>query len=391
MDRTLLGRLREAPVPRVVRFALIGTSGIAVNTGVLWALIELAGLPLLLAGALAIEAAICSNFVLNDGWTFHQTHRRRPWWLRGVAFHGTAALAAGINLSLLPLLVTVADVYYLAANLVAIALAAAVNYSGNALWTWRPAAPPPRAPEALHVADQRVVVVVPTYNEAGNVQRLMDAVLGLGPQYQLLFVDDASPDGTGDLLAERAAEDPRVHLIRRSGKLGLGTAYVAGFREALRLGADLVVQMDCDFSHDPADVPRLVAAAASSDVVVGSRYVPGGASVNWPWHRQLISRGTGLAYRALLGMPVRDLSGGFKCWRRQVLVELPLDEVRSRGFAFQIEMNYLCWRFGFAVSEVPVIFRDREQGVSKMSLGISLEGVALLWRLSLGTPTLRGG
>ncbi len=374
-------------MPRVVRFALIGASGVVVNTGVLWLLVNLAGLPLLVAGALAIEAAICSNFVLNDSWTFHQARRRRPWWARAVAFHGTAALAAGINLSLLALLAMVAGVHYLAANLVAIGMAAAVNYGGNALWTWRPAAPPASMPDRLEVDRQRVVVVVPTYNEAQNVRQLMDAVLALGPQYRLLIVDDSSPDGTGGLVAERAAVEPRVHLLRRPAKLGLGTAYVAGFREALRLRADLIVQMDSDLSHDPNDVPRLVAAASASDVVVGSRYVAGGGSVDWPWHRQLISRGVGLAYRALLGMPVRDLSAGFKCWRRQVLEALPLGDVRCRGFAFQIEMNYLCWRAGFAVTEVPVLFRDREYGRSKMSLGISLEGIALLWRLSLGTPS----
>jgi dolichol-phosphate mannosyltransferase len=386
MDGSFIQRIRQAPVPRVARFAIIGTSGVGVNTAVLWLLIELGGLPLLWAGALAIESAICSNFVLNDGWTFHQATRRRPWWQRAVAFHGTAALAAVINLSLLLLLATVAGMHYVAANLLAITLAAAVNYGGNALWTWRPAAPAARLPATIETARSQVVVVVPTYNEAQNVRRLTDAVLALGPQYRLLFVDDASPDGTGDIVEERAAREPRVRLLRRPSKLGLGTAYVAGFREGIRWGADLIVQMDSDFSHDPSDLPRLVAAAATSDVVIGSRYVAGGGSVNWPWQRQLISRGTGLAYRALLGLPQRDLSGGFKCWRRDVLEDLPLSDVRCRGFAFQIEMNYLCWRAGFAISEVPVLFRDREHGQSKMSVGISLEGAALLWRLALGTP-----
>ncbi|MEX0786510.1 MAG: glycosyltransferase, partial [Dehalococcoidia bacterium] len=276
--------------------------------------------------------------------------------------------------------------HYIAANLVAIAIAATVNYTGNALWTWRPAAPPARTPERMATGRQRVVVVVPTYNEAQNVRRLIAAVLGLGTHYQLLVVDDASPDGTGELVAEIAAGEPRLHILRRAGKLGLGTAYVAGFREALRLGAGLIVQMDSDLSHDPDDVPRLVAAAETSDVAIGSRYVAGGRSVNWPWRRLLVSRGTALAYRALLGMPVHDLSGGFKCWRREALENLALEDVRSRGFAFQIEMNYLCWRGGYAITEVPVVFRDREYGKSKMSLGISIEGATLLWRLALGTP-----
>jgi len=205
----------------------------------------------------------------------------------------------------------------------------------------------------------------------------------------VLVVDDASPDGTGEIVAAKAAAEPRLHLLRRKGKLGLGTAYVDGFLEAVRLGADLVLQMDCDFSHDPADLPRLAATAA--DMASGSRYVAGGRTVGWPWQRRLVSRGASLACRGLLGVPLRDATSGFKCWRRQVLEELPLQEVRCRGFAFQIEMSYLCWRAGYSMTEVPVTFVNRRQGRSKLSLAITLEVAALLWRLSLGTPSLRRG
>jgi dolichol-phosphate mannosyltransferase len=240
-------------------------------------------------------------------------------------------------------------------------------------------------------SDKRTIVVVPTYNEAGNVELLIDSILGQGPGFEVLIVDDASPDGTGELAAAKAAGEPRLHLMRRSGKLGLGTAYVAGFREALRLGADFIVQMDADLSHDPAELPRFVAAAEEADVVIGSRYVAGGRTPGWPWYRQLISRGLGLACRVLLRLPVKDPTAGFKCWRREVLEALPLDRVRCRGFAFQIEMNHMCWRAGYRIVELPVTFVDRQRGSSKMSLAISVEAAALLCRLSLSGVGPRRG
>jgi len=385
----LLRRLREAPLPRVARFALVGATGVGVNSGVLWLLKEGAGFPLAAASALAIETALWNNFLLNDAWTFHKERQRRPWWTRALAFHVTAATAAVLNLGLLLLLVAWPGLNYLVANLIAIGAAASVNYSLNTLWTWRPPAPRPRAMTPTAPPSGRKIVVVPTYNEAQNVERLIDAVLEQGPSYEVLIVDDASPDGTGGLVKTRAEREPRVHLLSRGGKLGLGTAYVDGFREAVRLGAELVIQMDCDLSHDPAALPRLAAAAAAADMVIGSRYVAGGRTTGWPWYRRLVSEGTSLACRALLGVPVHDVTGGFKCWRRRVLEALPLEEVRSRGFAFQIEMNYLCWREGYSIAEVPVNFVNRQHGRSKMSLAIGLETAALLWRLALGTPSLR--
>ena len=389
MAKGLLGRLRDAPLPRVARFAMVGATGVGVNSGMLWLLKEWAGFPLAAASALAIETALWNNFLLNDAWTFYKERQRRPWWTRALAFHVTAATAAVLNLGLLLLLVAWPGLNYLIANLIAIGAAASVNYGLNALWTWRPPAPRPRAVSVAGPPSGRRIVVVPTYNEAQNVEPLIDAVLAQGPSFEVLIVDDASPDGTGALVQARAEREPRVHLLSRGGKLGLGTAYVDGFREAVRLGADLVVQMDCDLSHDPAALPGLVEAAEKADLVIGSRYVAGGRTRGWPWYRRLVSEGTSLACRALLGLPVHDVTGGFKCWRRQVLEALPLEEVRCRGFAFQIEMNYLCWRQGYSIAEVPVTFVNRQRGRSKMSLAIGLETAALLWRLALGTPSLR--
>lgn len=377
-------------MPRVVRFALVGLSGVGVNSGMLWLLHDRVGLPLAAASALAIETAIWNNFLLNDAWTFASAGKqRRPWWTRALAFHLTAATAASINLGLLLALVAWPGLNYLVANLAAIAAAAGVNYGVSALWTWRPAHPLPRAGATAGPPSGKKIVVVPTYNEAQNVERLIDAVLGQGPDFELLIVDDGSPDGTGDLVARRAAREPRLHLLSRAGKLGLGTAYVDGFAEALRLGAQLVIQMDCDLSHDPDTLPLLVEAAREADVVIGSRYVLGGETVGCSWSRRLASRGMSLACRALLGIPVRDVTGGFKCWRREALQSLLREEVRSRGYAFQIEMNYLCWRAGYRVAEVPVTFVNRQLGRSKMSAAIALEAAALLWRLALGTPSLR--
>ena len=389
MAAGLLRRLRDAPLPRVARFALVGATGVGVNSGVLWLLKEGAGFPLAAAGALAIETALWNNFLLNDAWTFHKERQRRPWWTRALAFQVTSATAAVLNLGLLLLLVAWPGLNYLVANLIAIGAAASVNYGLNSLWTWRPPAPAQRAMTPAGPSSGRKIVVVPTYNEAQDVEKLIDVVLEQGPSYEVLVVDDASPDGTGGLVKTRAEREPRVHLLARGGKLGLGTAYVDGFREAVRLGAELIIQMDCDLSHDPAALPRLAEATAAADVVIGSRYVAGGKTTGWPWYRRLVSEGTSLACRALLGVPVHDVTGGFKCWRRQVLQALPLEEVRCRGFAFQIEMNYLCWREGYSIAEVPVNFVNRQHGRSKMSLAIGLETVALLWRLALGTPSLR--
>jgi dolichol-phosphate mannosyltransferase len=222
---------------------------------------------------------------------------------------------------------------------------------------------------------------VPTYNEHENLERMV-TVLGdvLGDDGVVLVIDDNSPDGTGEI-ADRLAEDHDwVHVLHRPQKEGLGPAYLAGFRRALELGADRIMEMDCDFSHNPADVPRLTAAAETADLVIGSRYVPGGGTRNWGLVRRLISRGGSLYAQLLLGVPIRDLTGGFKCYRRAVLETIDLDAIDSKGYAFQIETTYRTIRAGFRVAEVPIVFVDRQVGGSKMSKAIVLEAV---WKVPL--------
>jgi dolichol-phosphate mannosyltransferase len=205
--------------------------------------------------------------------------------------------------------------------------------------------------------------------------RALDA-LGVG----VLVIDDNSPDGTGDIADGLAAELPRVSVLHRERKEGLGPAYLAGFARALADGAELILEMDCDFSHDPADVPRLIAAAADADFVLASRYVEGGGTTNWGLLRRFISRGGSFYAQVLLGLRVRDLTGGFKCYRRAVLEALPLDEIHSKGYAFQIETTYRALRKGFSVREVPITFVDRVEGGSKMSRAIVLEAI---WKVPL--------
>jgi dolichol-phosphate mannosyltransferase len=235
----------------------------------------------------------------------------------------------------------------------------------------------------------RALVCLPTYNEHENLEPMLRA-LGeiLGADDGVLVIDDNSPDGTGKLADRLAAELDFVSVLHRGRKEGLGPAYLDGFRHALERGAELVLEMDCDFSHDPKDVPRLVEAAADSDLVLGSRYVPGGGVENWGQMRRFISAGGSWYARLLLGVPVRDLTGGFKCFRRAVLEALDLEAVHSRGYAFQIELTYRALRRGFRVREVPIRFVDREVGGSKMSRAIVLEAI---WKVPLLRLAALGG
>ena len=223
-----------------------------------------------------------------------------------------------------------------------------------------------------------VVVCLPTYNERENLEPMLRALGDKG--VHVLVIDDNSPDGTGQLADRLAQELDYVNVLHRPVKQGLGPAYLAGFRRALADGAELVLEMDCDFSHDPADVPRLVAAADDADVVLGSRYVSGGGVRNWGLVRRFISAGGSWYARVLLGTRVRDLTGGFKCYRRLVLETIDLDAVHSKGYAFQIETTYRALRAGFRVVEVPITFVDREDGTSKMSRAIVAEAI---WRVPL--------
>ena len=223
-----------------------------------------------------------------------------------------------------------------------------------------------------------VLVVVPTYNEAENIGQIIDAVLGSLPEATVLVVDDGSPDGTGAIVAGRTG--PRVHLLERSGKQGLGRAYVAGFTWGLERGYARVVEMDADFSHDPADLPALAAATENADVAIGSRYVPGGEVVGWSKGREFLSRFGNTYARTLLGFPYRDATSGFRCYRRSVLEDIRLDDVASEGYAFQIDMTYRAWRLGYAIREIPIAFRDRREGNSKMSRAIVAEAVTSVAR-----------
>jgi dolichol-phosphate mannosyltransferase len=229
-------------------------------------------------------------------------------------------------------------------------------------------------------------LILPTYNEAENLERLVRAVLPrlaeAAPDHRVLVVDDGSPDGTGEIADRLAAEHEQVAVMHRTAKEGLGRAYLAGFKHALAGGAELLLEMDSDFSHDPADVPRLIRAAADADLVIGSRYVPGGGVENWPFHRRALSRGGSLYARAFLGVPIRDLTGGFKCFHRRTLEGIDYLNTHADGYGFQIELTYRAYKAGFRVKEIPIVFREREHGTSKMTARIAAEAI---WKV----PALR--
>jgi dolichol-phosphate mannosyltransferase len=235
----------------------------------------------------------------------------------------------------------------------------------------------------MPLADAAVWLILPTYDEAENLEAIVSAVREkLPPSRRVLVVDDSSPDGTGEIADRLAAEHDDVEVLHRPRKEGLGPAYIAGFHRALDGGAELILEMDSDFSHDPAYLLRLIDAARSADLVIGSRYVQGGAVTDWGPLRKAISRGGSAYSRLVLGVPIADLTGGFKCFRREVLEAIDLDDVDSRGYAFQVEMTYRALRAGFRVAEVPITFRERRVGASKMSRGIIAEAI---WRV----PALR--
>ena len=228
---------------------------------------------------------------------------------------------------------------------------------------------------------RRAVICLPTYNERDNLAPIVTAIHASVPDVDVVVVDDASPDGTGAVADELAARDPRVKVLHRAGKAGLGKAYLAAFAWALERGYALVLEMDADFSHDPAHLPAILEAARDADLVLGSRYVPGGGTVNWGLGRKIVSRGGSMYARALLGVRVRDLTGGFKCFRREVLEAIDLASVECTGYAFQIELTYRALLRGFRVREVPITFRDRRVGQSKMSKGIVLEAMGKVWAM----------
>ncbi len=227
------------------------------------------------------------------------------------------------------------------------------------------------------------LVIIPTYNEKENIEKIIRKVFSLPGGYALLIVDDGSPDGTAAIVKNLQTEfGDRLHILERKGKLGLGTAYIAGFKWALQRDFEYIFEMDADFSHDPEDLNRLYeACSTSADVVVGSRYTRGGKVVNWPWDRIFISKGGALYTKLITWMPVNDPTAGFVCYKRKVLTTIPLDEVHFVGYAFQIEMKYRAWKLGFKIGEVPITFRDRKEGVSKMSGNIIKEAMYGVWKM----------
>ena len=228
----------------------------------------------------------------------------------------------------------------------------------------------------------RALVIVPTFNEKFNIARLIPSILAQDPSLEVLVVDDGSPDGTGAIVDAIAANNPRVHIIHRASKLGLGTAYLVGFRWALERKYDLVFEMDADFSHNPERLPEFLEAIKDADLVLGSRYQNGHVNVvNWPMSRLFLSYLANIYARSITGLPIFDTTGGFKCFRRNVLESIDLSSVKSNGYAFQIEMSYRVWKRGFRLVEIPIIFVDRTEGVSKMSKRIMREAIWMVWRL----------
>jgi dolichol-phosphate mannosyltransferase len=236
----------------------------------------------------------------------------------------------------------------------------------------------------------RALVIVPTYNERENIARLIETVLAQDARLEVLVVDDGSPDGTAEIVDGLRMESTRIHIIRRARKLGLGTAYVAGFRWALERDYDCVFEMDADFSHDPAHLSQFLRAIEHADLVLGSRYRQGKVTVvNWPIARLILSYFANVYARAVTGLPVWDATGGFKCFRRRVLESIDLSDVRSNGYAFQIEMSFRAWKQAFRIVEIPIVFVDRTEGQSKMSGAIVREAIWMVWRLRLWALTGR--
>ncbi|MEW5799494.1 MAG: polyprenol monophosphomannose synthase [Bacteroidota bacterium] len=227
----------------------------------------------------------------------------------------------------------------------------------------------------------KALVIIPTYNEAQNAEKIITEVLQQSEMVEILIVDDNSPDGTADIVKKMMANNPKVHLIQRERKMGLGTAYVAGFKYGIQHQFDFIFEMDADFSHNPKEIPIMLSKMDECDVLIGSRYIKGVNVVNWPMKRLILSYSANIYTRVITGMPVHDATAGFKCYKRKVLETINLDAIRSNGYAFQIETNFLAWRKGFVLKEMPIVFVDRRVGVSKMNKKIVYEAAFMVWKL----------
>jgi dolichol-phosphate mannosyltransferase len=229
--------------------------------------------------------------------------------------------------------------------------------------------------------EKKILVIIPTYNELENLSRLLPHVLSLNSQIEILVVDDNSPDGTGKFVEEESTRNNRIHLLKRKAKMGLGTAYIAGFRFALENNYDLVFEMDADFSHDPKEILNFLKEINEYDLVLGSRYIHGVNVINWPMRRLILSYFANWYTRLITGLPVKDSTGGFKCFRIEVLKAINLKKIKSNGYAFQIEMTYKAWKKGFRIKEMSIVFTDRMKGQSKMSRKIVREAITMVWKL----------
>lgn len=227
------------------------------------------------------------------------------------------------------------------------------------------------------------VVIIPTYNEIDNISKMVHAVFNINPDFSILIIEDGSPDGTAKVVREMQKSFSRLHMIERKGKLGLGTAYITGFKWALEKGFDYIFEMDCDFSHPPEELPNLLAAAQENDLVIGSRYIGGIRIINWPFRRLLLSYCASIYTRFITGIPIQDTTGGFKCFKRSTLEALNLDRILSNGYSFQLELNYKVWAKGLKIKEVPIIFYERRDGQSKMSGKIIHEAIFAVFKLRL--------
>jgi dolichol-phosphate mannosyltransferase len=229
----------------------------------------------------------------------------------------------------------------------------------------------------------KTIIIIPTYNEIDNIKKMIEQLLNLSADLHVLVVDDNSPDGTGEYVENVSKENPRIKLIKRAGKLGLGTAYVEGFKYMLSKDYDIAIQMDADFSHDPSVIIRMLDEIKDNDLVIGSRYIQGVNVINWPMQRLLLSYFANKYTKIVTGLPVKDATGGFKCFKRKVLESIDLDSIHSNGYSFQIEMNFKAWKKGFKIKEIPIVFYERVEGTSKMSKKIVHEAVFMVWKLRL--------
>ena len=227
------------------------------------------------------------------------------------------------------------------------------------------------------------LLIIPTYNEIDNIEKMLSTVMELYPELSILIIDDGSPDGTADVVKEYQTKHPHIYLIERTGKLGLGTAYITGFKWALDKDFQFIFEMDCDFSHDPHDIPKLLEAALINDLVIGSRYIDGIRIINWPMHRLLLSYAASIYTRVITGLSILDVTGGFKCFTRKALESIDLDKIISNGYSFQIELNFKVWAQGMKIQEVPIVFTERRDGQSKMSGGIVKEAIFAVIKLRI--------